>query len=273
MTPEGEQEWISDLLDPLHGHDDNGDNPIEGATTASATIDPADSPSAPSADGPQRRSVADVIAAAEPVLRQPTPERSGNGEPDDVSAPKAGDSTTDDDNPAATRSAADVLAAANRTGEATVPTTTDSAAELPADYAARVPTTGEIPAVDETRTNVAPTLAEIMQIDGALGTALVDYASGETLACRSTEGGPDMPQAAAGESAVIRTKIASLVQLDSDDDVDEVFTTLGAQYHLSRMVPETETAGLFLYLILDRPRANLAMARHKLALAARQLEA
>lgn len=182
---------------------------------------------------------------------------------------------------AATRSAADVLDAANRTGETTTETTSGSAsdtkdaseAELPT--MTRVPATGEIPSVDETQTNIAPSLAQIMQIEGALGTALVDYSSGETLDSRSTDGAPDMALAAAGESAVVRTKIASLVQLDSDDDddVDEVFTTLGTQYHLTRMVRETETSGLFLYLILDRQLANLAMARHKLALAARQLEA
>ncbi len=210
--PEGEQEWISDLLDPLHGH--GGD-----AHDASGL----------------------------------------DHSPDDGA------------DPVATRSAADVLAAANRTGETTGLSTVE--AELPANYATRVPTTGEIPSIDETRTNIAPSLAQIMQIEGALGAALVDYASGQTLDSRSIDGAPDMAQAAAGESAVIRTKIASLVQLDSDDDVDEVLATLSTQYHLTRMVRETETTGLFLYLILDRQLANLAMARHKLALAARQLEA
>ncbi len=277
-TPEGEQEWISDLLDPLHAHgDDTHDAPESDTQITTAATDPAE-PSAPESDGgTPRRSVAEVIAQADPPPKSRPASQVTPGEPDEVPAADTGDHALDagtrgpddDVSPPATRSAADVLAAANRTGE----TTAAKETELPANYAARVPTTGEIPASDGTRTNVAPSLAQIMQIEGALGTALVDYSSGEMLDSRSIDGAPDMAQAAAGESAVIRTKIASLVQLDSDDDVEEVFTTLGTQYHLTRMVREIETPGLFLYLILDRQLANLAMARHKLALAARQLEA
>lgn len=305
-TTEGEQEWISDLLNPLHGHGDNADDATETDTEAPAGT--TDSAAAKSGGGTPRRSVADVIAQADPLPRTPHSEQAATDEPNREQPATVGDpSNANEADSAATRSAADVLAAANRTGEtigtnptenATEPskstdpantTLTDpeteptsksaddakyaSEAELPANYATRVPTTGEIPSVDETDTNIIPTLAQIMQIDGALGTALVDYASGETLARHSIDDAPDMALSAAAESAVIRTKIANLVQLDSDDDIDEVFTTLGTQYHLTRMVRETETSGLFLYLILDRELANLAMARHKLALAASQLEA
>ena len=141
--------------------------------------------------------------------------------------------------------------------------------ELPVAYVSRIPTTGELPAVGDDSRNIGPTLAEAMHIEGALGAALVDYSSGEILGAEST--GLDLTVAAAGDSAVIRAKIASLVQLDLDDEIDEVFITLGTQYHLMRMVNDSETPRLFLYLVLDRSRANLAMARHKLVLAARQL--
>ena len=136
-------------------------------------------------------------------------------------------------------------------------------------YVSRIPTTGELPAVGDDSRNIGPTLAEAMHIEGALGAALVDYSSGEILGAEST--GLDLTVAAAGDSAVIRAKIASLVQLDLDDEIDEVFITLGTQYHLMRMVNDSETPRLFLYLVLDRSRAILAMARHKLVLAARQL--
>lgn len=40
--------------------------------------------------------------------------------------------------------------------------------------------------------------------------------------------------------------------------------TLEGQYHLINVLNTEETSGLFVYLVLDRNTANLALARHKL---------
>jgi hypothetical protein len=52
--------------------------------------------------------------------------------------------------------------------------------------------------------------------------------------------------------------------LKLNDRIEDVLITLGTQYHLIRPITSRSGAGLFLYLALDKSRANLAMARRQL---------
>lgn len=101
-------------------------------------------------------------------------------------------------------------------------------------------------------------------IDGVIGVALVDYTSGMAL---GTLGGGkefDLTVAAAGNTDVVRAKVRTMEMLGLKDQIEDILITLGSQYHLIRLLKGRGNNGLFLYLVLDRNRANLAMARHRL---------
>lgn len=113
--------------------------------------------------------------------------------------------------------------------------------------------------------DIETALKEAMAIEGALGVALVDWESGMPL---GTLGGGkylDLELASAGNTEVIRAKMRTLESLRLDDSVEDILITLTKQYHLIRLLRNANGAhNLFLYLVLDRPKANLALARHHL---------
>ena len=106
-------------------------------------------------------------------------------------------------------------------------------------------------------------------IEGALGVALVDYTSGMALATLGDNLALDLNVAAAGNTDVVRAKMRTMEMLELQGAIEDMLITLTTQYHLIRPVSGKGGGGLFLYLVLDRKRANLALARHRLA----QLEA
>lgn len=107
-------------------------------------------------------------------------------------------------------------------------------------------------------------LKEAMSIPGALGATLVDYDSGMSLG--SAGGGEwlDLDVAAAGNTEVVRAKLRVMASLGLDDAIEDILITLNRQYHLIRPLTARGNSTLFLYLALDRERANLALARHSL---------
>src|SRR5690606_40061976 len=63
---------------------------------------------------------------------------------------------------------------------------------------------------------------------------------------------------------VVRAKLRTMEHLGIKDEIEDILITLGTQYHLIRLLKTRGSNGLFLYLVLDASRANLAMARHQL---------
>lgn len=106
-------------------------------------------------------------------------------------------------------------------------------------------------------------IQELLAIDGATGAAIVDISSGMALA---TGGAPgfDLNVAAAGNSNVVRAKLSTMNDLGLEGKVEDIMITLDGQYHIINVLNAKESAGLFIYLVLDRAKANLALARHKL---------
>ncbi|MGW8955517.1 hypothetical protein [Streptomyces sp. NPDC055709] len=121
--------------------------------------------------------------------------------------------------------------------------------------------------------NVEISLKEMMtSIEGSLGVALVDYTSGMALGTLGGGKDLDLAVAAAGNTDVIRAKVRTMEHLGLTDDIEDVLITLGAQYHLIRLLKGRGGNGLFLYLVLAKANSNLAMARHQLRRIESELE-
>ena len=102
--------------------------------------------------------------------------------------------------------------------------------------------------------------ATLLQLDGALGACVVDSNSGMMLGAEG--GGPvNLEIAAAGNTEVVRAKRKTMTALKLEDGIEDVLITLGKQYHIIR--PLAKKDGLFLYVVLDKVKSNLALARRK----------
>jgi hypothetical protein len=121
--------------------------------------------------------------------------------------------------------------------------------------------------------SVEVSLKELMTAaEGALGAAVVDYTSGMALGTLGGGKDLDLTIAAAGNTDVIRAKVRTMEHLGLKGQIEDILITLETQYHLIRLVTGRNGNGLFLYLVLDKARSNLAMARHQLKRVEEQLE-
>jgi hypothetical protein len=108
---------------------------------------------------------------------------------------------------------------------------------------------------------VQDALEDIMDIDGAVGAAIVDYQNGMTL---GTIGGRnlDMELAGAGNTEVVRSKKNIIHDLGLDEEIEDILISLQSQYHLIRMCEHHDD--VFIYLAIDREEGNLGLARRSI---------
>lgn len=104
-------------------------------------------------------------------------------------------------------------------------------------------------------------ITPLSTMDGFIGAAMVDQDSGMALA-KAGGSGLDLDVAAAGNSEVVKAKKRAASALKLNDHIEDILISLGKQLHLIRPLERNDK--LFLYVALDRSKANLAMARHEL---------
>lgn len=115
-------------------------------------------------------------------------------------------------------------------------------------------------------------LKDAMTIQGALGVALVDVGSGMALGTLGHAADLDLALAAAGSTDVVRATLRAVeLQGRAEELMEDILSTLTHQYHLVRPLTGAGGQGLFLYLVLDRTRSNLALARHQVHRIEREL--
>jgi len=105
--------------------------------------------------------------------------------------------------------------------------------------------------------NIKDSLAQLLTADGAMCAAIVDSDSGMVLGHAGS--GLDLELAAAGNTEVVRAKLKTMKSLGLDDHIEDILITLTKQYHIIR--PVAAKPGLFVYVVLDKSRSNLALAR------------
>ena len=142
-------------------------------------------------------------------------------------------------------------------GQATV--TTASAPEPEAT----TPATSVAAAVDapfaDDRPSLETVLQQLLTFDGAMGVALVDSETGMVLGKAGAS--TDIELAAAGASVILRARLASSRALGTDEKIEDVLISLTGQVQIIHPLPSNPS--IFTYLIGDKAKSSLAMARYK----------
>ena len=113
-------------------------------------------------------------------------------------------------------------------------------------------------------TRARQALAEMQTLDGLLGCAVVDGTTGLVLASELRDDQPiDMDLAAAACAQVLRAHRLAARSMGLSENTEEVMTSAGPRQQVLRVV--SHFPELFLVVLLDKQRTNLALARFKLS--------
>ncbi|MES2459623.1 MAG: hypothetical protein V4671_03510 [Armatimonadota bacterium] len=114
-----------------------------------------------------------------------------------------------------------------------------------------------------------------MELPGTIGVAIILVNSGVCLAYAGNNTVGGFSQSANETTGILRSKMrlvgpmANRTPVESDE-LEDVVLTYRKQYHMLRLL-RVEGEEVFLYVVLERPYANLAMARHKVCEFEKQL--
>jgi predicted regulator of Ras-like GTPase activity (Roadblock/LC7/MglB family) len=120
----------------------------------------------------------------------------------------------------------------------------------------------EAPAVAtsvDDRPSLQEVLARLLSFDGAMCVAVVDSETGMILGKAGS--GVEIDLAAAGASTILRARLASTKAMGSDEKIDDLLISLTSQVQIIHPLPNNPS--IFTYLIGDKSKTSLAMARFK----------
>jgi len=106
-------------------------------------------------------------------------------------------------------------------------------------------------------------LAPVTTIDGFLLACLIEPATGMILASAPGQGEISLSVAAAGAADIAYVLSVLSAKLAANEELDDVIVTFSNHLHLIRPLKRDEGQRALLLVILDRRRANLAMARRE----------
>lgn len=109
--------------------------------------------------------------------------------------------------------------------------------------------------------NISDALDELVELSGAQCAALVDSDSGLILGQSGST--VDLEVIAAGNTEVVRSQLKSLKALGRESTIDDILITLTTQYDIMR--PLKANPSVFLFVTLDKAKANLALARFRVS--------
>ncbi|MCT9928677.1 hypothetical protein N5079_00435 [Planotetraspora sp. A-T 1434] len=107
-------------------------------------------------------------------------------------------------------------------------------------------------------------LAEVRQIDGFVLGCLIDASTGMVLGSVQEQEEARLPVAAAGAADVARVISLMTGELAANGGLEDAIITLTGHYHLIRQFSPAPRLRFLLLVVLDRSRANLAMAHREL---------
>jgi predicted regulator of Ras-like GTPase activity (Roadblock/LC7/MglB family) len=109
--------------------------------------------------------------------------------------------------------------------------------------------------------NITESLDRLVELPGARAAALVDSDSGMVLSHAGED--DDLEITAAANTELVRAQLKSIATLGSRDSIDDILITLTTQYDILR--PLKANPSIFLYVTLDKAKANLALARFRVS--------
>jgi predicted regulator of Ras-like GTPase activity (Roadblock/LC7/MglB family) len=129
----------------------------------------------------------------------------------------------------------------------------------PAVKAAPIVEQAPVAEVVDSRPSLENVLETLLSFDGALCVAVVDSDSGMILGKAGS--GIEMDLAAANASVILRARLASTKALGTKEKIDDMLISLSSQVQIIHPLPSNPT--IFTYLIGDKSKSSLAMARFK----------